>query len=374
MYAVWATGDEQCRKIMLDYGNTWVKAAEDADGPNRTVGLLPEQIQWPSGQAVGTHAWLASMRATLFHLIGCYYVSGDDRYLAPIRTLLDKCLMQWSVKNVPSAGTLSEVQDTDHVGLLEQLALVATLYRRATGDTRYDDHMARWAQRIRGSLVDDVKSYVYIDRNRDSLWYVDRPLTVGAYLESRCTVGAQLYLGWLVTGEEDFLAKLGWNLSSCLNDKWGPFTYWFYDKSERRVTSNDHLAHKIQASESALCLMYLGGPAPVEAVWPQLAVTWKDVGENFCALVQHNNPRGLEAQLYCFDETSRSITANLWELAPGDYEAVLRPDREQETQAETQTWRTRFTAAPRTQLRSPAQVRFKLPARTLVTIEVRSTK
>jgi len=377
MYALWATGDEQSKQIMLDYGRTWVEAAKAADGPERIAGLLPRQIGWPSGRTVGTHAHLASMRATLFHLIGCYYVSGEDRYLEPIRTLLEKSLLAWSVNGVPSAGTLGEVANTDHVGLLGQLALVAIQYRRATGDTRFDDHLAHWASRIRDTLVDGVKSYVYLDRNKDRLWYVDRPLTVGAYLESRCAVGAQLYLGWMVTGDEDYLATLGWNLSSCLNDKWGAFTYWFYDKSERRVTSNDHLAHKLQNSESALCLMYLGGPAPVEAVWPRIDVTWKDSGENFCALVRRGSSRDLAVHLYCFDPSpagggnGRTITANLWELEPGTYEARVGPDRNQDGKIDEATWRTAIKVVPQKGLRSPTPVQFPLPARTLSMLRVR---
>ncbi|HID22326.1 MAG TPA: hypothetical protein EYP14_07985, partial [Planctomycetaceae bacterium] len=124
MYAVWARGDELCRRIMLDYGRTWVQGAAVADGPDRIAGLLPERIFWPSGRTVGTHARISSMRATLFHLIGCYHVAKDEQYLEPIRVLLRKTLLQWSVGGVPSAGTLDRVEEEDWTGLLEQLALV----------------------------------------------------------------------------------------------------------------------------------------------------------------------------------------------------------------------------------------------------------
>ncbi|NOX53207.1 MAG: hypothetical protein GXP27_01960 [Planctomycetes bacterium] len=147
MYAVWARGDELCRRIMLDYGRTWVQAAATVDGPDRIAGLLPERILWPSGRTVGTHARISSMRATLFHLIGCYFVSNDEQYLEPIRALLRKTLLEWSVGGIPSAGTLDQVKDEDWTGLLEQLALVAILYRRATGDRQFDPALARRARR-----------------------------------------------------------------------------------------------------------------------------------------------------------------------------------------------------------------------------------
>ncbi|MAG92409.1 MAG: hypothetical protein CMJ48_01475 [Planctomycetaceae bacterium] len=371
MYAFWATGDPLARQLMLECGDTWVEGARaNADDEGRIAGLLPERLSWPSGASVGTHARLSSMRATLFHLIGCYYVSGEDRYLEPIRTLLRKSLVDWSVKDVPSAGTLDQLQDEDMTGLLEQLALIAVSYRRATGDRRFDAPLARWSARIRDSLVDDVKSYVYLNRNSDRLWYVDRPLTVGAYLESRCAAGAQLYLGWQVTGDEDYLAKLGWNLSSCLNDKWGAFTYWFYDKSERRVTSNDHSAHKLQCSESALSLMYLGGPAPVEAVWPQFAVTWKNVGTNFCALVRHNDSERLLVELYSFDEQPRIVTADLWELAAGDYKAALGTRLTEDSHVTEPTWSRSLDVAG-SEGRRPTSLHFTLPARKRTILEIR---
>ena len=256
-------------------------------------------------------------------------------------------------------------------GLLEQLALIAVAYRRATGDRQFDAALARWSARIRNTLVDGVKSYVYLNRNSDRLWYVDRPLTIGAYLESRCSVGAQLYQGWQVTGDDDYLAKLGWNLSSCLNDKWGAFTYWFYDKSERRVTSNDHPAHKIQCSESALSLMYLGGPAPVEAVWPQFAVSWENVGTNFCALVRHNDSERLLVEMYNFDEQLRSVTANLWELAPGDYEAAIGMRLTQDSHVNEPTWSKGLDIAARQDRRRPTTLQFTLPPRKRTILEIR---
>jgi len=314
------------------------------------------------------------MRATLFHLIGCYYASDEARYLRPIRTMLRNSLLRWSVRDVPSAGTLDRVVEVEWTGLLEQLALVAILYREASGDRQFDAAARRWAERVRRSLVDGVKSYVLLNRRDPKLWYVDRPLDVGAYRESRRTVGAQLYLGWLVTGDEDYLARLGWNLSSTLTDKWGAFSYWFYDKAEPRVTSNDHLAHKLQSSATALSLMYLGGPGPIEAVWPQLAVSWQGVGNNFCALVREHGPQRLTVHLYNFDPEPRRITALLWELAPGRYEATIGPDADGDAEPNSITWRAAINAPQPGQRRQPIALELELPGRTLIVLRVFRTE
>ena len=369
LYAVWATGDEMSRNVMLDYGRTWMKAAADAEGAGRIEGMMPAQIRWPSGLAVGTHTHVPSMRATLFHLIGCFHASGDERYLEPVRSVLEHCVFERSVKGVPSASH-AKTEQGDWTARLEHLALVAVLYRQASGDTRFDEAFSRWAGRIRDSLVDGVKSYVLLDRRSEGLWHVDRPLPVGAYLESRTAVGAQLYLGWEVTGEEDYLAKLGWNLSSCLNDKWGAFTHWFYDRSEWRVTSNDHLAHKLQSSESALALMYLGGPATIEAVWPRFDVTWKQTGENFCALVREGGSGGFRAQLYCFDEMPRAVTGDFWELAPGTYEVATGPDADRDGRPDVVDWNGTLEVQARRSPRRPVSLTFTLPARRLMAVEI----
>ncbi len=370
LYSVWATGDKDAEKLMLDYGRTWAAAARDHNGADRIAGLLPLRLEWPSGAASGTHAHLASMRATLFHLIGCCRVSGDRAFLEPIRALLEKSVLEWAVKGIPSAGSLGEVRDEDHASLLDQLALVAILYRRASGDTSFDAALLKWSERVRDSLVDGVKSYVFIDRNSEGLWHVDRPLRVGAYRESRCAVGCQLLLGWEVSGDESYLAKLGWNLSSCLNDKWGAFTHWFFDKSERRVFANDHLAHKLQQSESALATMYLGGPAPIESIWPRVAVTWQGGGEDFCALVAPPSDTRFAARLYSFDEQPRQLTARLWELEPGAYEVTVGPDADGDGQPDTIAWRGSLEAPDRVGLRRPADLKFTLPPRTLTAVVV----
>ncbi len=388
MYAAWRLDDGFSAGTMLLYGNGWVRASHISRKGGGIQGMLPHRVDPRYAIGSGTHGRISSMRALLFHLIGCYERSHDDKYLDPIRTLLTKAVVEWSAGDMPwvdavhrtawliDTPQLTEeefrrVNDVDFTGLFDQLALVAILYREAIGDTQFDEHLVRWANRVRTSLVDGKKSYVMLGRKRKGLWYVNRPLTVGAYRESRCAVGAQLYMGWRFTGDEDYLAKLGWNLSSCLNDRWGAFTYWFYDQSERRVTSNDHLAHKIQTSQAALCLMYTGGAAPIEAVWPKLAVSWKDVGTNFCALVRNHDSSSLNVDLFTFDKQPRRITARFWELAPGNYEIVLGPDADRNQEIDQTRQTIPFTVSKQTEPVAPVSVTFELPAQELTLLQVR---
>lgn len=388
MYAAWALDDDKAQTIMLSYGGTWVRAAAQTDGRGRIKGMLPHRVDADTGIGEGTHGRISSLRAMMFHLLGCHALSGDDRYLDPVRTLLKKAVVEWSVNDMPWVDAIHrtawlletpelaeeefrKVKPEDFTGLFDQLALIAVLYRDATGDTQFDSHLAHWAARVRDSLVAGKRSYVLLGRKRPGLWYVNRPLTVGAYLESRCAVGAQLYLGWLVTGDDDYLARIGWNLSSCLNDRWGAFSYWFYDQSERRVTSNDHLAHKIQTSEAALCLMYTGGAAPIEAVWPKLAVSWKNGGEEFCALVRRHNSRLLDVDLYLFAREPRTITALLWELDPGNYEVVITHGEDSDGKHSGSRQTLDITVERGGQVPRPTPCSFRLPPRKQVRLQVR---
>ncbi len=384
VYVAWASNDEFARRLVLDYGRTWVDAARDEQGQGRIRGFLPARIDWPDGRAVGTHGVLPSMRATHFHLLACYALTRDQQFLEPVRTLLRTALVEWARGQMPWVqcsgwnGPLGDLRSftrdrfarregPEQTQLFEQLAVIALLYRQLTGDRSFDDALARWTVRVRDSLVEGRKSYVFLDPDLPELWLVDRPLTVGAYLESRCAVGAQLYLGWQVTGDEDFLARVGWNLSSCLTDKWGPFTYWFYDDMEPRVTSNDHLAHKIQYAAMALAWMYTGGPGPVEGIWPGLVVTWAGVDETFCALVREADQRRVRVSLYSFGTEHRKVTARFWSLAEGKYRVRLveqEGDRDASAQRRNGTVWTGEVVVQRTGTRRrPVEVTLPLPAR-----------
>ena len=107
-----------------------------------------------------------------------------------------------------------------------------------------------------------------------------------------------------------------------------------------------------------------GAESAVEAVWPQFAVSWRDVSESFCALVRENGPKKLRVHLYDFEEEPRQITADLWELAPGTYEAQLRDE------SGASAWQQDFTVPPRATPRSPTQLQFPLPARQLMVLEI----
>jgi hypothetical protein len=60
---------------------------------------------------------------------------------------------------------------------------------------------------------------------------------------------------------------------------------------------------------------------------PSWAVTWRDAGEGFTALVRDCHSRGLTAWVYSFADNEIHPCARFWRLEPGVYHLRLGPDR-----------------------------------------------
>ncbi len=167
-------------------------------------------------------------------------------------------------------------------------------------------------------MGDRFESYYYMARTADDIW-IRVPIEVGAFRLPRLAIGPQLYIGWLASGDKELLVAGCRNLSCDLTDQWGPLTSWFYDKSESRVTSNDHLAHSIQTSATMLMMAYCGGPGPIEAKYPHMAVSWERTSPEFAALVVDQSPNHVKVLAYNLEDEPREVTMRVYELRSGRY-------------------------------------------------------
>ncbi|HUT93808.1 MAG TPA: hypothetical protein VMY37_30375 [Thermoguttaceae bacterium] len=325
LYAAWR-GDEEIRKIVLRYGDTWLDAAmQEYEGKPR--GLLPERIDFQTGKPQGIALRMPPMRAAHYHLIGCYLLSDDRKYLVPAEETIRYFLVENNRADLP----LMQSGDHEHMGLGDQLAVIASMWRILTGDEQFDPHFARWSRRLAGVMDDRYASYAYVDTSTPGLW-VRKPLEVGAFRMARRACGAQLYVGWLATGDKELLVDGCYNLSCDLTDLWEPLTSWFYDPTERRVTSNDHLAHSIQTAATMLMLMYTGGYGPIEAKYPTMAVSWEGTTPEFAALVLETDQKHVKLLACNLEPEDRQVTMRLWELAPGTCRVTRGPDADGDDQ------------------------------------------
>ena len=331
LYAAWR-GDEEIRETVLRYGDMWLDAAmQEYEGKPR--GLLPERVDFQTGKAQGISLRMPPMRAAHYHLIGCYILTGDPKYLVPAEETIRYFLVDNNRGDLP----LMQSGDTEHMGLGDQLAVIASLWRILTGDDQFDPHFARWSRRLAGVMGKRYESFAQVDTGTPELW-VRKPLEVGAFRMARRAIGTQFYVGWLATGDKSLLVDGCYNLSCNLTDLWGPLTSWFYDPTERRVTSNDHSAHSIQTAATMLMLMYTGGCGPIEAKYPYMPVSWEgfpSVGHvyappngrsSFAALVLETDAKHLKLLACNLEPDDREVTMRVYQLAPGTYHVTQGPD------------------------------------------------
>ncbi len=355
----WYGDDPEVRQILLDYADTWVAAAGQPreDG---VPGLLPQRIEYPSGKAVGTCEWIPVMRALYYHLLGCYELSGDPEYLKPVEALIQSFVVDRSVRDIPFTR---KWRDKEHAGTLSQLAIICSLWRMLTGDDRFDPYFERWSRCMSGAMGERHESYYFLDRAADDIW-IRIPIDVGAFQLPRLAIGPQFYVGWLASGDKDLLAAGCRNLSCDLSDQWGPLTSWFYDKSETRVTSNDHLAHSIQPAASMLMLMYTGGPGPIEAKYPHLAVSWERTATDFAALVLEQGLDRLKVLACNTVPDPREVTMRVYDLDPGLYSLRIGPDADGDDQMDAPA------VGKTVRLKRHSGLRLTLPSRQLQVIEL----
>jgi hypothetical protein len=342
----------------LRYGDTWLEAAmQEYEGKPR--GLLPEAIDFRSGLPRGIALRMPPMRATHYHLIGCYLLTGDLKYLEPAEATIKYFLADHGRGGLP----LMTSGDVEHMGLSDQLAVIASLWRILTKNDTFDRHFERWSRRLAAAMGPGYESYAYVDSASPELW-IKEPLKQGAFLLGRRAIGSQFYIGWLASGDKSLLEAGCYNLSHDLTDLWGPLTWWFYDPAETRVTSNDHLAHSIQTAATMLMLMYTGGCGPIEAKYPYMPVSWKGTSGRFAALVLDSGPRHVKLLAGNLAPEDREVTMHLWELEPGDYQVVQGPDTNGDDNMEA------ITSSSNMNVQRNTGVQLSLPSRKIQVIQV----
>ncbi|MDP6354359.1 MAG: PQQ-binding-like beta-propeller repeat protein [Planctomycetota bacterium] len=175
LYAAWH-GDEKMKSAMIEYGDTWLDAAlQEYEGKPR--GLIPARIDFGTGKPSGICTWMPVMRATHYHLIGCYLLTDDPKYLVPAQETIRYYLVENNVGDLPLFG---KTRGREHIGIADQLAVVASMWRTLTSDRRFDAWFERWSRKLAKVMGERYESYAYADRKKADLW-IREPLEVGAF-------------------------------------------------------------------------------------------------------------------------------------------------------------------------------------------------
>jgi len=330
------TGDKRLAKLFAAWMDTWVDAAARRQR-GKPPGIIPTAIHFPDGQVggLGTNWWdprnhgeytlylyPSAMDLMTHTLLLTHHMTGDAKYLAPIRAMADIRLKYLSspLEKEPAAGT-----EAWCASRLRGLASVIAKYRFLTGTPEFDDLLARDMSpymrfRLRGDSAPLVSA---LRQNAEAL----RINFEGYTSEVRYTDRVLRFPG-LFTGSEVLARPV-----------------------ETIHTPNPSLLYS----------MATGDPGDA-GYFPLNAVRWLTPPRDIAALVTKSANTEFGAELFCFDAEPRSMSAEFYLLEPGKYKlTVTTRDGDREKLSQTREF---VVQGRRT------RVNFDLPPRKLCFLSV----
>jgi len=331
------TGDAKLGKLFAEWMKTWVDAAARRER-GKPPGIIPSAIHWPDGRIGGLgenwwdpqnhgeatlYRWPSAMRMMLDTLLLTYHMTGDETYLAPIRSMAQhrRRVLATTPQQEPRDG--SAAWCASRMGFLN-----ATLakYRLLTGGKEFDD------------LLSKSGSYMAfrMGRGMDSL---TRALKDNA---------EALRINWP-----------GYTSEVRYTDRVLRFPALF----RKGVMVKESLPNIKKPKTGLLYSAATGDPGGL-GYFPLNAVRWLTPPREIAVLVTDTGKDRLVAKLFHFGEKSRPMSAELYLLSPGDYGFELIPD--------TRTRRVERAEPTPFQITGPrTRISFDLPPRERCTLEVR---
>ncbi|MBC8876485.1 MAG: hypothetical protein H8E44_44215 [Planctomycetes bacterium] len=329
------TGDERLEKQFTAWMDTWVDAtAREERG--KPAGIIPAAIRWPSGEPAGPGAdwwdprhhgeprlyeWPSAVRKMTDALLLTYHMTGDERYLEPLRSMAAARLEWWNSSTRESPRVGSRLWCGRKLGFL---ASTLAKHKLLTGSDEFDDLLAR-----------DYHTQ-----------------TVGADASQRARLAESLRR----TAE-----ALAINFPGRTSEvRWTDRVF-----ALARLFGDDMLFPKAipacnKRPDVSLLYATATGDRGDFLVFPLNAVRWLTEPRDIAALVTDRGNNRLSAELFHFGKSCRTMGAELYLLASGRYTFTL-VDRA----GETMTSSTPFTVdGPR------ARIDFELPPQRLCVLRI----
>ena len=329
------TGDKRLTELFAAWMNTWVDAAARAER-GKPAGIIPTAIHWPDGAVGGLgpdwwdprnhgehtlYLYPSAMGLMTHTLLLTHHMTGEAKYLAPIRSMADIRLKYLSAPPTGQPAPGTEAWCASRTG---SLSSVITKYKFLTGSTEFDEFLGKemspyMRYRLRG---DSAPLLAALRQNAEAL----RINFEGYTSEVRYTDRVLRFPG-LFTGSE-VLAK----------------------PVKTIHTPNPSLLYS----------MATGDPGDA-GYFPLNAVRWLTPPRDIAALVTESKSTEFGAELFCFDDEPRSMSAEFYLLEPGDYRLTVTPKDD----ARSSDSAYNFVVTGRR-----ASISFKLPARRLCVLEI----
>lgn len=291
------TGDEALTKLFSAWMDTWVDATARVEH-GKPAGVIPSAIHWPDGRVGGLsdawwdpknhgestlYRWPSAMDMMTSTLLLTYHMTGDDRYLEPVRSMakIRSDYLKNPVKNAP-AGSVWWC--ASKMGFLSD---TLGKYRLLTGDTVFDD------------LLDQ---------------------DAGGYVQFRMT-GDREVLGRALA---QTVAAFGFDREGYTSEvRWTDRLFAFRRKYVQR-----YVKETLPRPNLGLLYRSVTGDFGNPLYFPMNAVRWKTTPQDFAVLVTDHSTQHVKAELYHFGDEPREMGAELFLLKPGNYKYMLSTQTE----------------------------------------------
>ncbi len=330
------TGDKRLTELFAAWMDTWVDAAARRQR-GKPAGIIPTAIHFPDGHVGGLgpdwwnprnhgeytlYLYPSAMDLMTHTLLLTQYMTGEAKYLAPIRAMADIRLKYLSspLEKEPAAGT-----EAWCASRLRGLASVIAKYRLLRDNPEFDDLLARDMSpymrfRLRGDSAPLVSA---LRQNAEALRINFEGYTSEVRYTDRVLRFPSLF------GGSEALAK----------------------PAAPTYTPNPSLLYS----------MATGDPGDA-GYFPLNAVRWLTPPRNIAALVTESASASFATELFCFDAEPRSMAAEFYLLDPGKYKltiATKNGDKEKLSQTHEFAVQGRRT-----------RVNFDLPSRKLCFLRI----
>ena len=331
------TDNKAVGELIPKWMDTWVDATARAER-GKPAGITPSAIHWPDGNVGGLgenwwlpenygapklYMWPSYMSAMTKTLLLTYHMTGQEKYLAPIRSMAE--IRRKFLKNPPlglvepgSAAWCATTGGGFGNGMARFLPETLGKYRLLTGSKEFDDLLAADAS---------------------------------GYMKMRMGLGREALVADLRENAKAFAVNRP------------AYTYemrW----TDRVLTFNGRWGNEGNGWDwpvpnvSALYESATGDPGNPR-YFPMMAVRWRIQPRAFAALVTESGTDAFAAELYNFRKTPRTVKADLYLLNNGAYELTVA-----DAAGKVLARQAVQVAGPRT------AVRFDLPPGQLCTVKV----
>lgn len=322
------TGDKNLGALFTAWMDTWVDAtAREERG--KPVGIIPSAVHWPDGAVGGLgerwwdpenhtadplYVWPSAMGSMTDTMLLAFHMTGDDTYLAPIRSM----------------------------------AALRLAYLESPPATEPEPGSAMWcAARMRG-LGDTLAKY--------------RLLTGSTEFDPLLQRENAQYLSFRLHGDLDGLTEALGKTAGALRINYPGYTseVRYTDRVLRFPSLFQHNGMYpepvagIAVPDTNLLYATATGDPGGAGYFPMNAVRWLTPPRDIAALVSQSGQAHFEARLFHFGDSPRPMAAEFYLLKPGEYRLQLTTMDRSET----------FAEFPVHVQSSTTRVAFELPART----------